>query len=157
MKLHQFTSTAEFSVASFAEAWIEIENCREGETITFVASFAEAWIEIFSSSQLIRCCRSPPSRRRGLKSNGVYTVGVPEPSPPSRRRGLKFKLANVEEKKIEVASFAEAWIEILIASSVSVEILSPPSRRRGLKSIPIPIRIINSASPPSRRRGLKYE
>ena len=35
--------------------------------------------------------------------------------------------------RLKVASFAEAWIEILIASSVSVEILSPPSRRRGLK------------------------
>ena len=53
-----------------------------------------------------------------MKSNGVYTVGVPEPSPPSRRRGLKFKLANVEEKKIEVASFAEAWIEIIRLTTV---------------------------------------
>ena len=91
-----------------------------------------------------------------MKSNGVYTVGVPEPSPPSRRRGLKFKLANVEEKKIEVASFAEAWIEIIRLTTVLTrlkvasfaeawieikrltdthqQLESPPSRRRGLKS-----------------------
>ena len=55
-------------VASFTEAWIEInlgKNENEGEQ---VASFTEAWIEI--SYKLYTCTShsSPPSRRRGLKS-----------------------------------------------------------------------------------------
>ena len=54
-------------VASFTEAWIEInlgKNENEGEQ---VASFTEAWIEI--SYKLYTCTShsSPPSRRRGLK------------------------------------------------------------------------------------------
>ena len=33
-------------VASFAEAWIEIEDYDNGRVMKAVASFAEAWIEI---------------------------------------------------------------------------------------------------------------
>ena len=33
-------------VASFAEAWIEIDNARISDNADYVASFAEAWIEI---------------------------------------------------------------------------------------------------------------
>ena len=38
------------AVASFAEAWIEINRCREPWYSTTVASFAEAWIEIRSKT-----------------------------------------------------------------------------------------------------------
>ncbi len=34
------------AVASFAEAWIEIDNARISDNADYVASFAEAWIEI---------------------------------------------------------------------------------------------------------------
>ena len=113
-----------------------------------------------------------------MKSNGVYTVGVPEPSPPSRRRGLKFKLANVEEKKIEVASFAEAWIEIAKEISIVdalkkvasfaeawIEILSKPFKtdiqivasfaEAWIEIQKMQRQTVNILSPPSRRRGLK--
>ena len=36
-----------------------------------------------------------------------------------------------------VASFAEAWIEIVSGTSITLVSVSPPSRRRGLK-LPIP-------------------
>ena len=38
------------AVASFAEAWIEIDLSRVFTIIFFVASFAEAWIEISSNN-----------------------------------------------------------------------------------------------------------
>ena len=43
---------------------------------------------------------SPPSRRRGLKSEECLILKHHLLSPPSRRRGLKFKMADVEEHKI---------------------------------------------------------
>ena len=54
-------------------------------------------------------------------------------SPPSRRRGLKSKHRHDGEAAI-VASFAEAWIEIQVIPPKCFDKLSPPSRRRGLKS-----------------------
>ena len=36
-----------YTVASFAEAWIEIFFAAVVAVVLFVASFAEAWIEIF--------------------------------------------------------------------------------------------------------------
>ena len=57
----------------------------------------------------------------------------------------------------QVASFAEAWIEILLSSSRLCRCIpSPPSRRRGLKFFLPPLLRRYSLSPPSRRRGLKY-
>ena len=55
-----------------------------------VASFAEAWIEIII-----------PYPRCGFGA-----------SPPSRRRGLKSESIDVFVNATAVASFAEAWIEI---------------------------------------------
>ena len=56
-----------------------------------VASFAEAWIEITTFPRYTPIyATSPPSRRRGLKSNW---------------RKMRLIL-------VVVASFAEAWIEI---------------------------------------------
>ena len=58
---------------------------------------------------------------------------------------------------VAVASFAEAWIEILLSSSRLCRCIpSPPSRRRGLKFFLPPLLRWYSLSPPSRRRGLKY-
>ena len=56
---------------------------------------------------------------------------------------------------IEVASFAEAWIENLKMFKNPLPALSPPSRRRGLKK-QISLKFVSFLrSPPSRRRGLK--
>ena len=57
-----------FSVASLAEAWIEIYNVVKALTDGFVASLAEAWIEMLIKDNIVPCLLSPPSRRRGLKS-----------------------------------------------------------------------------------------
>ena len=98
-----------------------------------VASFAEAWIEILlSSSRLCRCIPSPPSRRRGLKFFLPPLLRRYSLSPPSRRRGLKYSVTP-EKLLTVVASFAEAWIEIVSPSTEDKEEKSPPSRRRGLK------------------------
>ena len=56
-------------------------------------------------------------------------------SPPSRRRGLKSCIQGIWINTDVVASFAEAWIEIVVRSISSGIAESPPSRRRGLKSI----------------------
>ena len=58
------------AVASFAEAWIEILLAPVSNVQLNVASFAEAWIEIEEALEELKDMRSPPSRRRGLKSGG---------------------------------------------------------------------------------------
>ena len=101
-----------------------------------VASFAEAWIEISINPIWALPKPSPPSRRRGLKYRPWKAEPRGKTSPPSRRRGLKFLwsvciynqplsppsrrrgLKSRYDKCIsiwsEVASFAEAWIEIYL-------------------------------------------
>ena len=54
-------------------------------------------------------------------------------SPPSRRRGLKSCIQGIWINTDVVASFAEAWIEIGKARDFNDVVESPPSRRRGLK------------------------
>ena len=55
-------------------------------------------------------------------------------SPPSRRRGLKYIVATHHLPLLYVASFSEAWIEILYYKNTYGDLTpSPPSRRRGLK------------------------
>ena len=54
-------------------------------------------------------------------------------SPPSRRRGLKSVSSGGNVTIDGVASFSEAWIEILFKKNKLTFIWSPPSRRRGLK------------------------
>ena len=45
--MHMIAGVLQYvAVASFAEAWIEIQNLRTVSRVTLVASFAEAWIEI---------------------------------------------------------------------------------------------------------------
>ncbi len=120
-----------------------------------VASFAEAWIENNESYRIPFQIGSPPSRRRGLKTCGMFNIKTPSVSPPSRRRGLKILPRFASRYKMGVASFAEAWIEklgknivtgiIKVASFAEAWIEKHPSF--GVKYSP--------ASPPSRRRGLK--
>ena len=108
-----------YSVASFAEAWIEILYLLWMGKRKWVASFAEAWIEISLSSFNFSPKLSPPSRRRGLKLQEqrvcdywrcrLLRGGVDwnkrewwrcrlsfDKSPPSRRRGLKFYFLPVD-------------------------------------------------------------
>ena len=77
----------------------------------FVASCVEAWIEIVKAKDSGFTGKSPPSRRRGLKSDWVPGIG-----------GKGF-----------VASFVEAWIEIASIMVSENHISSPPLWRRGLK------------------------
>ena len=100
------------SVASFAEAWIEIFLYMISVGTLGVASFAEAWIEIDRKRLCCHFLRVAPSRRRGLKyrrSEGNISMYR---SPPSRRRGLKSDKVRAILGLDKVASFAEAWIEI---------------------------------------------
>ena len=55
------------TVASFAEAWIEILCLNSTLPGSQVASFAEAWIEIETRFVVTLSIASPPSRRLGLK------------------------------------------------------------------------------------------
>ena len=146
-----------------------------------VASFAEAWIEKRDKlRRLLNVDQSPPSRRRGLKTTGVDILQQMLMSPPSRRRGLKtiiinrckprgylsppsrrrgLKIVTIKEVVdwIEVASFAEAWIEKIYTCHKTGKKWSPPSRRRGLKK-QISLKFVSFLrSPPSRRRGLKNQ
>ena len=81
-------------------------------TLPLVASFAGAWIETkkppFRASG---CCRSPPSRGRGLKLDKLVSGIMSSVSPPSRGRGLKQGKRKLERLSSHVASFAGAWIE----------------------------------------------
>ena len=77
-------------VASFAEAWIEIDSSQQHIFTLFVASFAEAWIEIANLRAFFASIKSLPLRKRGLK----------------------FKSRTLIAARICVASFAEAWIEM---------------------------------------------
>ena len=60
-------STLQPLVASFTEAWIEINPTYPVRKVSSVASFTEAWIEIYQNLQIQSENLSPPSRRRGLK------------------------------------------------------------------------------------------
>ena len=41
-----------------------------------------------------------------------------------------------------VASFAEAWIEMIMITNNPIKVVSPPSRRRGLKLAPVLFSVI---------------
>ena len=57
---------------------------------------------------------------------------------------------------VAVASFSEAWIEIIFIWNICGMAGSPPSRRRGLKFKELQKIENEERSPPSRRRGLKF-
>ena len=121
-------------VASFAEAWIEIEIVPVSYFFFIVASFAEAWIEI----------------------EIIYEAGLCNASPPSRRRGLK-SLEELMGTSDNVASFAEAWIEICWIALVFIAILVASFAEAWIEICKgeIPFQG-HSPPPPSRRCGLKY-
>ena len=77
-----------------------------------VASLAEAWIEMMRIHWHPSIHMSPPSRRRGLKSLLCRYTRQAEESPPSRRRGLKYTKIGGYTPAEDVASLAEAWIEM---------------------------------------------
>ena len=54
-------------------------------------------------------------------------------SLPSRERGLKYHITGELDRKIYVAPFAGAWIEILRMKTYYPTFESLPSRERGLK------------------------
>ena len=135
LTVNQLTLT----VASFAEAWIEIIMHDKKITLEAVASFAEAWIEITYTVLPTTWSESLPSRKRGLKSR------VP------REERKTAEVASFAEAWIEihsywrrltlspVASFAEAWIEIQLRDHYHhYRVWSLPSRKRGLKSFSNP-------------------
>ena len=120
---------------------------------------------------------SPPSRRRGLKLPRYITPFFKIMSPPSRRRGLKsltlalcippemvasFAEAWIEmlwrqnrRKPLQVASFAEAWIEIVFMAH-NIYSISVASFAEAWIEIKSPWKHPQlTMSPPSRRRGLK--
>ena len=128
-------------VASFAEAWIEMLYLRLYHPLVEVASFAEAWIEIKVGIADFRICKSPPSRRRGLKLLCLRSSGTSQ----SRllRGGVDWnKLFITFSKSVfsrllrggvdwncgcrnccktyNVASFAEAWIEIIYRDTYDI-------------------------------------
>ena len=103
------------SVASFAEAWIEILLPYLPGINRSVASFAEAWIEIW----YCHTAYSHPLCRflRGSVDWNSWQPGY-----------TGYHL---------VASFAEAWIEICVRHCQRSRCPSLPSRKRGLKSLQI--------------------
>ena len=124
--------TQNIVVASFAEAWIEMNLLSKRRLILPVASFAEAWIEICLPSGTTYPRRSPPSRRRGLKY--VVTLSISTRTSRLLRGGVDWNgIQQPRTDYLEVASFAEAWIEINKGDMSAGDLESPPSRRRGLK------------------------
>ena len=100
-------------VASFAEAWIEIQMALHGTLHVSVASFAEAWIEMMFSilfSSMVFVASFAEAWIEIISQPSAPTPAVS--SPPSRRRGLKFYTELDMAIIVTVASFAEAWIEI---------------------------------------------
>ena len=123
-------------VASFAEAWIEKHSCDRTAARKRVASFAEAWIEnaIFMLALLFPVVAS--FAEAWIENFPKFLHSRITRSPPSRRRGLKTQKLQSGVRSTKVASFAEAWIENWCISLPGMpHILSPPSRRRGLKRI----------------------
>ena len=103
-------------VASFLEAWIEIFLLYLLYFSLKVASFLEAWIEIiieiwYGSPQM-----SPPSWRRGLKSETSLQISVQLEVASFLEAWIEIKTSRIIIQVDAVASFLEAWIEIVQAT-----------------------------------------
>ncbi len=99
---------------------------------------------------------SHPSRVRGLKLKYHMNTLDKTMSHPSRVRGLKFNRRWMHCRKVQVAPFTGAWIEMAATVKILDAIESHPSRVRGLKlKNPNGYGCIR-LSHPSRVRGLKY-
>ena len=78
--------------------------------------------------------RSLPTRKRGLKFCNLKHINMHDcRSLPTRKRGLKSHILPIPFWGAGVASYAEAWIEIIIALRNFERCLSLPTRKRGLK------------------------
>ena len=77
-----------------------------------VALFTRAWIEIVGSMKAAWENLSPSSRGRGLKYLVNITTDEELMSPSSRGRGLKYFLRPLFLRRLTVALFTRAWIEI---------------------------------------------
>ena len=77
--------------------------------------------------------RSPPSRRRGLKSSMQPKDDIDKIVASFAEAWIEIGIPAILVKTLTVASFAEAWIEIFYPSFHIPSLTSPPSRRRGLK------------------------
>ena len=82
-----------------------------------VASFAEAWIEMRHMHLTKACLWSLLSRKRGLKLNIHQEKELKWRSLLSRKRGLKYFMFSATYTECRVASFAEAWIEIMVSTT----------------------------------------
>ena len=76
-----------------------------------VASFAEAWIEINKAGRCRIVSESPPSRRRGLKCE-CEERGIPYIVASFAEAWIEILEKLADNLVSHVASFAEAWIEI---------------------------------------------
>ena len=77
-------------------------------------------------------------------------------SPPSRRRGLKYYITGAEMPQEAVASFSEAWIEILSVPAEESKGWVASFSEAWIEILWLSGKMKNRGSPPSRRRGLKY-
>ena len=85
------------------------------DMVTPVASFAEAWIEILNCRQEAITHLSPPSRRRGLKCLLCIAAINPYMVASFAEAWIEMTiLSNHNQEALIVASFAEAWIEIYL-------------------------------------------
>ena len=132
-------------VASFTDAWIETEIASISILVSLVASFTDAWIETFFcivSGKLIcvasftdawietgdMCVPSLPGKShllqmRGLKQNCQVKTESVEPSHLLQMRGLKLAKNALICKRHFVASFTDAWIETLLNTSPSLNVI----------------------------------
>ena len=78
------------AVASFSEAWIEIDQTPEKEAVVKVASFSEAWIEIELNYKAYTEILVASFSEAWIEIIALAIAGEPLKSPPSRRRGLKY-------------------------------------------------------------------
>ena len=123
----------------------------------FVASHADAWIEIclVVIDECGNYCRIP---RGCVDWNPSIVMTCPNSikSHPTRMRGLKSVENVTVQPKAQVASHADAWIEIKIAFLESTLNPSHPTRMRGLKFVQESMFPLLKASHPTRMRGLKF-
>ena len=68
---------------------------------------------------------------------------------------MKFNVIDNKEARAEVASLAEAWIEIMELTHKQKVVLVASLAEAWIEIIKIITNILTSVSPPSRRRGLK--
>ena len=93
-------------------------------------------MKCFSAEACSSASRSPPSRRRGLKSLMTEPALSNNDVASFAEAWIEIRKQNRNQNRWKnVASFAEAWIEIIYTCRKTGKKWSPPSRRRGLKLV----------------------